>query len=119
MTVINDKGMGTTPDNFPIEVNIEILTSQMGKSNNYQKYVVGMRVQYTQRSIVNDKSPVQILNIVNKEVLPTDIEAQRARLRRQPFYDLFYPLMQKDSYAETRKPLIVVGLVVFILLILF
>ncbi len=96
----NDTNLGTTPQNFPAEINIEVLTSQMGKPNTYQKYVVGMRVRYTQKSIANDKAPVQIVNVVYKELLPKDVENQRSKSWRQPFYDLFYPLVQKDSFGD-------------------
>jgi len=91
--------MGNTASSCPTEVNVEILTSQMGKPRNYQKYVIGAQINYVSKSIENEENPIQTVNIIYKEILPKEVENERLKLRRQPFYDLFYPLVQKDNYS--------------------
>ncbi len=119
--MVKPSSLTTTSSNFPTEVDIEILTSQMGSPNKYQRYVVGMRILYSFSSWTGVTNPTQVVNIVYKEVLPKDVEDQRKKRRRQPFYDLFYPLVPKDAYGESRvsRSWLVSGLVAATLALLF
>lgn len=82
-------------------VHLVFLTSQMGKPGRYQKYIMGVNRTIVATTTAETVNPKTTLSFRFVEYIPQQLKEQRREGRRSPFYDFFYPFVQKEeAYAQ-------------------
>eukprot|EP00826_Nyctotherus_ovalis_P051448 TRINITY_DN6428_c0_g2_i3.p1 TRINITY_DN6428_c0_g2~~TRINITY_DN6428_c0_g2_i3.p1 ORF type:complete len:470 (+),score=62.80 TRINITY_DN6428_c0_g2_i3:428-1837(+) len=106
-------------------IHLVFLTSQMGKPGRYQKYIMGVNRTIRLKELVTitaaeTENAGTTLSFRFVEYIPQQLKEQRREGRRSPFYDFFYPFVQKEeAYAQgfSRSCLILSFLLIIVMIL--